>query len=173
MITSLHQIKFVFVVLVEAFITPMTWLAVGASGRVVRRCTVSGSWDAYLWCNGVNLAPTSWTAWWKISYPIQLGEGGLGASPSLHRQNLAAVLVGWRGVNSERSPRRGCRSTWSSTALPPRKRQSLECSMSSCPGVGLGSPCLWASGSMAIPSCLATNTWLQWNYNSNREAQAK
>ena len=142
MITSLHQIKFVFVVLVEAFITPMTWLAVGASGRVVRRCTVSGSWDAYLWCNGVNLAPTSWTAWWKISYPIQLGEGRLGASPSLHRQNLAAVFVGWRGVNSERSPRRGCRSTWSSTALPPRKRQSLECSMSSCPGVGLGSPCL-------------------------------
>ena len=112
------------------------------SGRVARRCTVSGSWDAFLWCNGVNLGPTSWTAWWKISYPIQLGEGGLGASPSLHRQNLAAVLVGWRGVNSERSPRRGCRSTWSSTALPPRKRQSLECSMSSCPGVGLGSPCL-------------------------------
>ena len=146
MITSLHQIKFVFIlatyVLVIAFITPMAWLAVGAFGRIMRRCAVPGSWDAFFWCNGVNLALTTWTVWWKISYPIQLGEGGLGASPPLHRQNPAAVLVGWRGVNSERSLSRRCRSTWSSTTLPPRKRQSLECSMSSCPGVGLGSPCL-------------------------------
>ena len=51
------------------------------------------------------------------------------------------------------------------------KRQSQEGPMAGCPGISLGSPCLWTTGSMALLSSLATRQrWLSmWNPAGQRQ----
>ena len=117
----------------------------------------SGCWWWCRWRGWWGQCRSRCASWW-ISIPIQLGKGGLAASLPVHCQNEAAVITPWRGMNVKRSSlRRGrIRGTQCSTVVSSWEWQSLEGPMLGCPGISLGPPCRWATGSKAYPSSLAT-----------------